>query len=151
MGWNNFYHTYAGYADHFDTAVDRDYKVTRKGTLLATDYLIIPMEKLKPSPEYPNGYDLRDPDVYKLYDTDLSLDAEVESQARWDWHRRWFDPTWTPPEKCRPADQRQCSGPSAAGQADQRRAPDQLEGMAARVVGRYSPTGSEPASGLRNI
>lgn len=47
QGWKNFWGALQGFAGHYGTITDRDYKITRKGSTTDTEYRIIPLDPIK--------------------------------------------------------------------------------------------------------
>lgn len=110
MGYKNFFAALDGFYREYDTVVDRDYVVIRKGTGTDTTYSLAPLDPIP-------GYDLRDPDIAKRYETDLTLDSVILGMADDDYYARFFDPkvNWTPKSK---------DGDSSGAPADQQGKPD---------------------------
>lgn len=84
----NFFDKLLGFNNVYDTVVDRDYKVTRKGAGTDTSYEIAPLDPQK-DPETGKRLDLRNPDFAKLYEYDFDLDKIIADQAS-DEHYTWF-------------------------------------------------------------
>jgi hypothetical protein len=90
MGWKNFFSIVAGFARHYKTLLDRDYKITRSGDDQTTTYSIIPLDPIP-------GYDLRqvDPKTDKprieAYSDVVDLADEVERRMSDEFYARFFD------------------------------------------------------------
>jgi hypothetical protein len=146
MGWNNFFTHLKNYGEHYGTVLDRDYKITRTGKDKDTKYGIIPVDPL-PAPKGSEfkHFDLRDPVVFERYaDCPYDLDEEIMAQAEWNWHRRWFDPSYTPPK--RDADEK---GAPAAEQTKPKNDAEEADvgAMASRIKGYTSPTAEGNGNG----
>lgn len=94
LGWKNFFSILDGYADAYETVLDRDFKVKRKGNSTDTTYSVIPFDPIP-------GHDLRDPEVLKKYGFDSLQDADaklvevIAERASDDFYARFFDRTKT--------------------------------------------------------
>jgi len=84
MGWKNFFSPLKGFARAYGTVVDRDYWIERRGSGVSTTYSIVPMDAIP-------GYDLRDPEVAKLYPIGQPLEDLVISRSNDEYYARFFD------------------------------------------------------------
>lgn len=131
MGHMNFFSLLAGTHRRYGTLLDRDFAIKRVGEGLNTTYQIV---HLDPIP----GHDLRDPAIMAEYKYE-DLDDIVMGRAEASYLRRYFDPTYTPPQKSdAPATS---AGAPAAEQAKPSGdvAASQLAAMAAKVQGQRPP------------
>lgn len=139
-GWKNFFSKLEGFGLHYGTILDRDFIIRRSGSGISTDYNFFPID---PVPTQDGrAYDLRDPEIFARYETNVSLDDEIDRQGSADWQRRWFDPTWSPQSS-------KDSGPTQSESSPAQPASPQgvteasLADMAARVKN-YAPATTTP-------
>lgn len=144
MGWKNFFGTLDGFGNHYETILDRDYKITRAGSGVDTDYQIVPMDPV-PGPDG-DRYDLREKKYMDRYPLSATLDEVVEEQAAHVYHRRWFDPSYTPPKK---KDDEKSDGGGSSEEEVQKpsgdASADDMQAMADRVMGRYGGDSDDSA------
>lgn len=149
QAYSNFFKQLEGSAEAFgtNTILDRDFKVTRVGEQLATDYIIVPMNQDPLDPADLNkGYlDLRIPEHYAAFNTGVKLEDIVTGQASVEYQRRWFDPDYTPPVK-----EESEGGGNTAPAAEQAKPagdldPASLAEMQARLTG-YGAPAAAPAA-----
>ena len=107
-GHKNFFSPLAGFANHYGTALDRDYLIVRKGTGTATDYNLIPLDPVQTKVKNEDGteemvpFDVRDPRVLARYgfnsieEKDTALETAVRASADDDHYARWFNPDASP-------------------------------------------------------
>lgn len=110
QGWKNFFGTVTGFAVHYGTILDRDYKIVREGSGTATTYNILPLDPLgfKNSDGETITFDPRNREVADLYELewdegegrptgmkagDVDLQHEVSFRASDKWYEMWFVPT----------------------------------------------------------
>ena len=95
MGMKNFFGALQGYFDMHGTVLDRDYRVTRKGSNVDTDYTIIGCDPIE-------GFDLNsDPELRARYEKfaaeqGLSVDdleKMLLNRGSEEYYARFFDPT----------------------------------------------------------
>lgn len=88
FGMGNFFSKFQACAEAYGTVLDRDYRVTRDGEGLETDYHPIGMDKL-----YDNGvlFTLQDPKVREPYLKVVDLESIIEEQASDDYYDKFFD------------------------------------------------------------
>lgn len=139
MGMKNFFSGLQGIYGLFNTVRDRDMMIRRTGSGIATDYQIIPLDKI---PGHEPGSD-----SWKKYDDAIAaqgidLAKLIADRASDEYYARFFDPSKTAtPTQSAPAASGNSSNIAAAAQAatpapandvvDQ----DRLAAMAARVTG----------------
>ena len=149
LGWGNFFSVLDGMASHFGTIVDRDYVIKRKGSGLDTKYQAINLD--------PIGLDLRKKEDYDRYPNVPDLDDIIEDQAGWDYQRRYFDPTYSPPQRGDTSTESSSNSNEGAPVQQQQKSSNDLEAqkmadMTARVQERFGKPSvaaepeSEPAS-----
>lgn len=95
MGEKNFWNALRGFAGHYGTACDRDYKITRSGSTTDTTYSIIPMDPL--TDEQGNRLVPKNPDGSwtawgKRYDSEYDLAEIITGQSSDEFYARFFDP-----------------------------------------------------------
>lgn len=148
LGYNNFFEHLEGPAAVYDTLLDRDYHITRKGTGLDTEYQPVALDPI--TMEGGARYDLRDPEVLKRYgfdslaEADELLQEEISNRASEDFYARFFDPNveadW---------------GSSGGDDDDDAEGDDskpaevsneRLKEMQARISGRYKPADGDEAA-----
>lgn len=88
FGLDNFFNQFLGYKTAYKTVVSRDFKITRQGSGTDTNYIAAPLDEI-----INDGvkYDLRNPEIAKLYENDIDLQAIVLDQASDRHYHRWFD------------------------------------------------------------
>lgn len=92
MGWKNFWATLQGFAGHYGTVCDRDYKITRSGATTDTTYSIIPLDPITDG----NGNKLVVASEWgKRYESDYDLGEIITQQASDEYFARFFDPRYT--------------------------------------------------------
>jgi hypothetical protein len=100
LSYQNFFSDLEFAGKHHETVLDRDYKVTRKGAGLDTDYKIVALEPqtfISESEKDANGqplvkrWDPRDPEIAPRYQTDLDLASEVHRLMSDEFYARFFD------------------------------------------------------------
>lgn len=100
---SNFFKQLEGVADAYgtNTILDRDFKVTRVGKQLSTDYIIVAMPQVDFTDASGQNVvlDLRIPEHFAAFDTGIKLAEIVADQASVSWQRRWFDESYVPPVK----------------------------------------------------
>lgn len=95
-GMKNFFGALQGFGQIYETVLDRDYSITRKGDGLDTDYSIVSLE---PDPTF----DLTDPKIraeYEAYAKDAGLSIEdleklLSERASDEFYAKFFDTTKT--------------------------------------------------------
>lgn len=85
MGWKNFFNALQGFASVYGTILDRDYWIKRSGASTDTTYQIV---NIDPIP----GYDLRDPEVMKKYESGYDLAEIISGNASDEFYAKFFDP-----------------------------------------------------------
>lgn len=151
QAYSNFFKQLEGVADAYgtNTILDRDFKVTRTGEKLATDYIIVAMNQVG----WIDGQgqnvilDLRVPEHYAAFDIGIKLDEIVADQASVSWQRRWFDESYVPPVK---EDEGDTKGAAPAAQQAKPSGdldPAAMEEMASRLSGYGAPAPAPAAAG----
>lgn len=148
--WSNFFDPISIMTEEYgDTVLDRDFKITRTGEGLETDYTPAP---LNPTPHF----DLSDPATRKPYDDIFSWEELIEfidNLHSDQYYGKFFDPTWVDPEaKSSPAKQASASGSNVSYEddADEEVAPakaarpkgvtqEQMQAMKARALKKPVP------------
>jgi hypothetical protein len=143
FGLKNFFGAFQGAYDVYETVLDRDYKITRKGSGTKTEYSIV---SLNPTP----GFDLRDPEThakYEQYCTDAGIDlpALIEGMASDDFYGRFFDTRVESKARSAKKDDDETSGAPADQQAKPEEtgstvSPEAVAAMRARVLGGNTPS-----------
>lgn len=143
QGMKNFFGALQAYADAYGTALDRDYKVTRRGNGLKTEYDIVAMDAIQ-------GYSLEDPEIRTPYLKIVDLEKVITEQASDDHYARFFDTTKEAPSRASESkdeddeaqgmtnyDPAKYRAGSEGDDEAQSTAPDPalLEGMRARLLG----------------
>lgn len=128
MGHKNFFSLLSGTHRRYGTLLDRDFAIKRVGEGLDTTYEIVHLDPI------PN-HDLRDPAIMATYPHE-PLDEIVMGQAEAAYQRRFFDPTYTPPQKADAAAKGDEGAPvqeqaKASGDVDA----EHLAAMAAKIQG----------------
>lgn len=117
FGLENFFNSVLGSFNAYGTLLDRDYKVTRKGSGTETEYIIAPMDKQKHTDGKP--FDLRRPDLAEQYKIPFDLDAIIANLASDEYYEWFFDKrveaSW---EKRFPKKEGEESSPSSEKAAD---------------------------------
>ena len=92
FGWRNFFLPLQGFASHFgQTILDRDYWITRQGSMTDTTYHFVPIDPVPTADG--TTLDLRNPEHAKRYETaDIDLGEIVSGLAADDYYARFFDP-----------------------------------------------------------
>lgn len=146
MGWKNFFSTLEGYASHYGTVLDRDYKITRKGAGMDTDYNIIPLDPIQAKTA--NGevkvMDLRHPEFAERYASSLDLTEVVAETATDKFYAKFFDPRYSASDD---SDEVKETGAPAEQQAKPSNDPDpeKMAELTARVKGYNPQNGEAPA------
>lgn len=110
QGMKNFYGGMEAFYENYGTVLDRDFRITREGEKLKTDYNIIPLEPIKimvpvldnegnpeidletGEPEMEEGvWSLEDPAIKESYAKLLNMEAEIERQASDRHYDTFFD------------------------------------------------------------
>lgn len=143
FGWRNFFSHLRGTVEHYGTALDRDYKVTRRGEELDTEYDFVAYDPVDETVEFEDGskgqerFDLRDIYFEGFYDTDVVLTDEIERRAGDEFYAMFFDERVDQPwEKGEGGNSK--SGKSNRPKADKKDReadPDRMKALAARVRG----------------
>ena len=153
QAYSNFFKQLEGEATGrgTNTVLDRDFKITRVGEKLNTDYIIVGMDQvgwIDPNTQQQVILDLRIPEHFAAFDTGVKLDEIVADQASVSWQRRWFDESYVPPAK-----DDESSGSSQGGApAEQQAKPGgdldaaAVAAMAGRLTGYGAPAGGQPQS-----
>jgi hypothetical protein len=98
FGFKNFFDKLLGFHNVYGTLLDRDYKITRKGSGTDTDYIIVPLDPQKDL-ETGGKFDLRNPDIASRYqlptgeDWVTVLTKVVMDKASDDYYGFFFDPS----------------------------------------------------------
>lgn len=143
QGMKNFFSQLQGYYEGYDTVLDRDYRITRKGEGTDTTYQIVGCDPME-------DHDLTDPKlkaVYEEYAAKVGLSEDdvekmISERASDDYYARFFDPTQkAPPRKKKDedkgSDESSEDAPAAAAPAEDEPPlnQDALEAMKQRVRG----------------
>lgn len=152
--WSNFFDPISIMAQEYDdTVLDRDFKITRTGEGLETDYTPAP---LNPTP----NFDLSDPATRKPYDDVLTWDDLIEfidNLHSDQYYGRFFDPSWVDPDEKKTTRPKRSTTPAASvsyEEDDAEAAPaapaqpkgisrEQMQAMKARAMG--NPSMESPA------
>jgi hypothetical protein len=89
FGLENFFNSILGFHTAYGTLLDRDYKITRKGSGTDTDYIIAPLDKQLHTDGKP--FDLRRPELKELYEIPFDLDAIIANLASDEYYEWFFD------------------------------------------------------------
>lgn len=89
FGLENFFNSVLGSYNAYGTLLDRDYKVTRKGSGTDTEYIVAPLDKQKHTDGKP--FDLRRADLAEQYKIPFNLDAIIANLASDDYYEWFFD------------------------------------------------------------
>lgn len=136
QGWKNFFSTLQGYAGMNGTVLDRDYYIKRSGKGTDTTYAIMPFPPVE-------GFDVRNPDVRKRYESDLDLGAVVTDKASDEFYARFFDPRVTASSEGKVESTGQAA--EVAKPSNDVDEEEKLAAMAARVTGYASGDSTPPA------
>lgn len=145
QGWKNFFTTLKGFAGHFGTLCDQDFKITRSGTDTDTDYSIIPLGQV---PVAGGGvFDTRNPEHLKRYGFDSPDDVwkalcdQVADRASLKLYARFFDRTKTVDKDGNVVALDAATVASANKPSnDAESSPDRLQALASRIQN-YAPQG----------
>lgn len=143
LGWRNFFSPLQGFANQYGTVLDRDYWVKRQGANTDTTYQIVPRDPLQRQDG--SIYDLRDPEIYKLYESDYDLEEIITGMASDEFYAKFFDPRVTVDKEGNvvqtgaPVEQQA----KPEGDVD----PDKLQALAERVKGHQAaPESQQPVA-----
>lgn len=118
FGLENFFNSLLGFHTAYNTLLDRDYKITRKGSGTDTDYIIAPLDKQLHTDGKP--FDLRRPELADEYKIPFDLDEIIANLASDEYYEWFFDKrvesSW---EKRFPKKEDDTSGSSAGETAAQ--------------------------------
>lgn len=124
---SNFFNLLRPYSQRYGTLVDRDYQITRVDR---NSYAFLPLDKIE-------GHDLRDPEVYAMYEPPFPLYQEVHRLASDEFYALFIDPNRTPAP---PKDSGGGSGGGAPAEQQQARpsgdaSPEALDAIRNRIMG----------------
>lgn len=97
MGMKNFFGALQASAEAYGTALDRDYKVTRRGQGLETEYDIVPLDAIHN--EDGTIYTLEEPEVRARYEGVVDLEAVITEQASDRHYATFFDTSKEIPQR----------------------------------------------------
>lgn len=89
FGLDNFFNKLIGFNNVYKTVLDRDYLITRIGSGTDTDYSIVGLDVYLAADG--KKYDLRRPEIAKLYENNIDLQKIFEDQATDEFYERFFD------------------------------------------------------------
>jgi hypothetical protein len=119
FGLENFFNSVLGSYNAYGTLLDRDYKVTRKGSGTETDYIIAPLDKQLHTDGKP--FDLRRPELAEQYKIPFDLDAIIANLASDEFYEWFFDTrvesSWAARFPAKEGDDNSSAGESAAQEA----------------------------------
>lgn len=154
FGWKNFFGPLSASVEHYGTVLDRDYKITRKGDELDTEYRFVPLDPLDimvsdlveigDDEDEEIRYDLRDPRVMARYESEHGLEDEIARRASDEYYAMFFDERVEQPWSKETDDNKDGSRKSRPKSNNKERDadPDKMRALANRVKG----YGSEEAA-----
>lgn len=148
QGWKNFWGALQGFAGHYGTITDRDYKITRSGSTTDTEYRIIPLDPI--TDDQNNRLAVTSPDGSwtewgKRYVSDYDLGDIITQQAGDEFYGRFFDPRIKVAKDGKVEETGASPEPKAQNDVDEER----LKDLASRVKS-YSSGGDSPAPAPAN-
>lgn len=146
-GWKNFFSIFKGQSDYFGTVLDRDYRITRKGSgANDTSYLVIALDPVSLDDAtcdrlgVPHGshYDLQIPQIAALYKPTTELGDLIMERCSDEYYGRFFDTRVTAPARPNSA-----SAQTAPAEQQARQETDvqqsTLDALTSRVLGYAAP------------
>lgn len=151
QGMQNFFGALQACFDTYGTVLDRDYRITRRGTKLDTEYDIVPMDPIMTEVEGADGkkrhvkYTLQKEEVRAPYLELLDLEAVITEQASDRHYATFFDTTKENPVQVKKDDKAETDESGTGTQTEEQAPPDAKELAAMRdrmmgSVGSTSPT-----------
>lgn len=119
MGMKNFFGALQASFDAYGTVLDRDYRITRRGTELDTEYDIVPMDPIMtqdPETGEVSKYTLADEDIRAPYLNLLDLEKVITEQASDRHYATFFDTTKEIPVKAKKDDKGEADESGTGGQ-----------------------------------
>lgn len=112
MALKNFFSDFIQFAKYYETALDRDYIVTRVGEGTDSTYKSVPLDVIQKAVKDAEGnvtgvepYDLRNPKIAEQYaDHGIKLGDMVKHRMSDEYYARYFDPTKVVPWKTSKSD-----------------------------------------------
>jgi hypothetical protein len=134
----NFFDALLGYNNVYHTVVDRDYKITRKGSGTDTSYGIVAMDVTYDQVDGKRvKYDLRRPQVAEKYQPPVEIFKIVAEKASDEWYDWWFNTDVESSWEAKYGKKEEKSGDSdqtnSTTAAEEEEAAKRLEAMRARL------------------
>lgn len=143
MGMKNFFGALQASYDAYGTVLDRDYRITRRGKELDTEYDIVPMDPIHEKDESSGRmvkFTLQKDEVRERYEKLLNLEEVITEQASDRHYATFFDTTQEIPTRAKKDDK---DSPNEEGTGTQEQAPPgpstaDLEAMRDRMMGKMN-------------
>lgn len=151
MGMKNFFGALQASYDAYGTVLDRDYRITRRGTGLESEYDIVPMDPIMtkdPETERMVKFTLAKESIRAPYLELVDLEKVITEQASDRHYATFFDTTKEIPTRAKKDDK---GAASEEGTGTQEEAPDapkaeDLAAMRDRLMNSKATTPAEPAA-----
>ena len=151
MGMQNFFGALQASYDAYGTVLDRDYKITRRGEKLDTEYDIVPMDPIMtqdPESGRMVKFTLQADEAREPYEKLLDLEGVITEQASDRHYATFFDTTKEIPTRAKKDDGK--AEPDESGTGTQEEAPEapseaELAAMRDRMMGKMAPAAESKA------